>query len=48
MLHEKYLKFLFTKGILVSERESENAFSVCFALARKFNVRITDGMQYAH
>ena len=48
MLHEKYLKFLFTKGILVSERESENAFSVCFTLARKFSIRITEGMQYAH
>ena len=48
MLLDKYLDFLFSKGILVSERESENAFSVCFTLARKFNIRITEGMQYAH
>lgn len=47
MLHERYLKFLFAKGIFVSERESENAFSVCFTLARKFSIRITQGMQYA-
>ena len=47
MLHEKYLRFLFTKGILVGERENENAFSVCFALANQFNIRITAGAQYA-
>ena len=48
MLLDKYLKFLFSKGILVSEREDKNAFSVCFTLARKFNIRITNGMQYAN
>ena len=47
MLHEKYLRFLFTKGILVGSEESEHAFSVCFTLAQKFGIRITRGAQYA-
>ncbi len=47
MLHEKYLKFLFTKGILVGSEESEHAFSVCFTLAKKFDIRVTKGAQYA-
>ncbi|MBR6744779.1 MAG: hypothetical protein IKM00_06155 [Clostridia bacterium] len=48
MLNEKYLSFLFYKGVFVSEQPSENAFAVCFTLAKKFSIRITEGMQYAH
>ena len=48
MLDKKYIEFLFSKGILVNDKKSENAFAVCFALARQFNIRITKGAQYAH
>lgn len=52
MLHNKNLQFLFSKGILVSDSVSETvteeAFSACFALARKFDIRITEGQQYAN
>jgi hypothetical protein len=52
MLNNDNLEFLFSKGIFVSETDneivSEEAFSACFALARKFDIRITEGRQYAN
>ena len=48
MFNQKFQKYLFTKGVLVSEEVSENAFAARFALANKFNISITSGQQYAH
>ena len=48
MFNQKFQKYLFSKGVLVSEEVSENAFAARFALANKFNISITSGQQYAH
>ncbi|MBQ5824425.1 MAG: hypothetical protein IIW48_06405 [Clostridia bacterium] len=42
-----FQEFLFTKGVLVSSKPSENAFEVIFTLANKFDIRITEGHEYA-
>ena len=48
MFNQKFQKYLFSKGVLVSGEVSENAFAARFALANKFNISITSGQQYAH
>ena len=48
MLNEKFHRYLFSKGALIGEQISTNAFAARFALANKFNISITDGQQYAH
>lgn len=45
-MKKKFQKFLFTKGFLVCNEVSENAFEVLFTMANMFNIRITSGQQY--
>ena len=47
MLNKIFKRFLFTKGYLVSEDVNNNAFAVCYTLAKLFNIRIVSGYQNA-